>query len=523
MFDLVFSHATVVDGSGAEPYVADVGVKDGVIARIGTIDQPGAVDASGKILCPGFIDIHAHSELEVLRDPAMRAKVGQGITSEVSGNCGVGVYPSPRDDSIQKALNEDVLGTWKESYWPSFQAYLDRLAQSGTGTNMAFLVSHSALRCTALQGNPNRVATDEELKRMTSLLEEAFRQGCVGFSTGLYYAPCMYADARELRALLSTTAKHDRLFAVHHRCEGDDVIPSLAEVLSLAKKTGVRLEVSHLKAIGRGNQGKVGRMLEMIEGAKDNGVRVTFDQYPYTYGSTSLFSLLPPDYLRLPREELLSALHNPSDRKTMRREMEKPDGWDSITQMVGFGEITILALDHHPELRMHTLQDVADERKTDPFTMLFGLLSEETGIALMADTTQSEASLIRILTHPLMAFGSDALYAGSLWHPRSTNAAVHLLSRYGRELKVVPWKDLIRKMTALAAGRLGMTDRGMVKEGMKADLVLFDPKTIQDTATMDKPVAPIIGLDSVLVNGRVACQDGKPTGVVAGSPFIARI
>ncbi|MFA6890709.1 MAG: D-aminoacylase [Sphaerochaetaceae bacterium] len=522
MYDLVFSHAIVVDGTGAPPFVADVGVRDGRIATIGKIEEDGAIDVRGKILCPGFIDIHAHSELEVLRDPAMSAKVGQGVTSEVCGNCGVGVCPAPVDDSIQKSLNEDVLGFWDGKYWPSFASYLDRLSQTGTGTNMAFLVGHSALRCAAIAGNPNRVATDEEISVMIRLLEDAYRMGCVGFSTGLYYAPCMYADRRELTALLSTTARFDRLFSVHHRCEGDDVLPSLAEVISLAKETGVRLEISHLKAIGRDNQEKVGRMLEMIERAKRDGVRIGFDQYPYTYGSTSLYSLLPPDFLKLSRLELRKVLRDGTARMRMKEEMEHPDGWDSIVRLAGFDEITILALSGHPEYEMRTIADIAAQMGKDPFSMAFDLLADAQGVALMADTTQSEKSLIRILSHPLMAFGSDALYAGALWHPRSRNAAVHLLCRYGRILKVLPWETLVRKMTALAAERIGMTDRGLVAEGRMADLVVFDPRTIEDTATMDRPDAPIKGLSFVVVNGRICCRDGKTTGMVAGRPFIAR-
>jgi len=522
MYGQVFKNATIVDGSGNEPYVADVGVADGLIATIGHISDKHAMDVRGQILCPGFVDMHAHSELEVLRDPAMGAKVGQGITSELSGNCGVGVYPAPEDDHIQKSLNEDVLGPWSDRYWPDFSAYLKRLSQTGSGTNMAFLVSHSALRCAALLGNPNRIATEEELKMMTGLLEEAFRQGCIGFSTGLYYAPCMYADKRELLALLKVTSSHDRLFAVHHRCEGDDVLPSLQEVLSLAKESGVRLEISHLKAIGKDNQDKVDGMLSLIEAAREDGVRVTFDQYPYTYGSTSLFSLLPPDYLRLSRSDLRTVLRSKADRARMRDEMEHPQGWDSIYRLAGFGQITPLVLEHHPEYQMLRIDEIAAERGTDGFSALFDILADESGIALMADTTQSEQSLIKILKHPLMAFGTDALYAGSLCHPRSYNAAVHLLSRYGRELKVLPWKELVRKMTFLGAQRIGMTDRGMIAEGKKADIVVFDPRTIEDTATMDHPTAPVNGLTCVLVNGKRCYQEGKLTRLVAGMPFSPR-
>jgi len=516
MADILFSHATVVDGTGMKPFVADVLVSDGKIARIGKCDGKG-IDATGKILCPGFVDIHAHSELEALRDPAMSAKVAQGITTEVSGNCGVGVYPSGADDSLEKELTRDVLGHWDAPYWKDFSSYENALRRSGSGTTMAFLVSHSALRSAALEGNPNRVATKDEIGRMCGLLDDSLREGCIGFSTGLYYAPCLFADEAELKALLSTVASHGKLFAVHHRCEGDDVIPSLDEVLRLAKETGVRLEVSHLKAIGRNNQKKVPLMLSHIEEARKAGVDVAFDQYPYTYGSTSLYSLLPPSYLRLDKEDLSCALRDPSARKEMRSMMASPDGWDSIVELVGFDAITVLVLESSPECQMRTLSDIAGER--DPYDVLFDLLAKEKGLALMADTTETEENLITILRHDLMCFGTDALYAGSLHHPRSYAAAVHLLSRYGRELKVLPWEDLVRKMTGEGAKRIGLNDAGFVREGMRADLVLFDPLTIRDNATMREPKLFSTGIEYVLVGGKIAARDGKATGIVNGRVY----
>lgn len=514
-----FRGATVIDGSGAPSFVSDVLVRDDLIAKIGpSHDQGETIDARGLILCPGFIDIHAHSELEVLHDPTMRAKIQQGITSELSGNCGIGVFPCRGTSSgVQKELTEDVLGSWDAPYWKDLDAYLGEVSLHGCGTNMGLLTSHSALRTAVLGRDPNRVATGKEVEAMCALLEESFRQGSYGFSTGLYYAPCMFASREELVALLYMIRRYGKIFAVHHRCEGDDVIASLEEVLSLAKETGVRLEVSHLKAIGKDNQGKIGEMLTLLENARREGIDVYFDQYPYAYGSTSLFSLLPPAYLRLDRISLSKALHDGQARADMKRMMLHPDGWDSIMRMVGPQDITVLVLEGNPATEMRTIASLAEEKGKDPYDELFDLLMDEKGLALMADVTETEDSLMRILESPLGCFGTDALYAGALHHPRSYSGGIRLLSRYGRELHVLPWEELIRKMTGECARRLRLDDRGLVREGMKADLVLFDPNAIRDNGTMRDPDVLPCGLSLVMVNGTVAFRDGKPTGSVGGT------
>ena len=524
MYSYLFAHATVIDGTGSERYVADVALDGDRIAAIGSLDPSKAervVDARGMFLTPGFIDIHAHSELMALRDSVMKAKVQQGITTEVSGNCGIGPFPCKADDTPIKTLTQDILGQWNGHYWRSFKDYTDALRLHGTGCNMAFLASHSALRCAVLSGNPNRAATDSEIQDMCALLAECFNQGCIGFSSGLYYAPCLYAEAKELKALLLTTRFHGGFFAVHHRCEGDSVLESLKEVLDLARQSGVRLEVSHLKALGPQNQHKVKKMLSLLEEAQKEGVDVHFDQYPYTYGSTSLFSLLPPAYLKLARNELREHLKDPSVRAAIKEEMAHPVGWDSIYETAGWDQISILVLESHPEYEMRTIAQIAEQQGVDPFDCFFDLLAGEPGTALMADVTQSEKSLVEILQHPMMCFGTDALYAGSLCHPRSYNAAVHLLDRYGRQLKVVAWEQLIRRMTGETALRLRLHDRGTIAVGKKADLVLFNPLTIRDTSTLQHPDSTPIGLHMVFVNGVLAAEEGIATGTASGQLLLS--
>ncbi len=519
MYSYLFLHPFIIDGTGRRRYECDLAVKGDRIVAIGKLDPFHAehvVDGSGLFLTPGFMDIHAHSELMALRDPSMKAKICQGITTEVSGNCGIGPFPCGGDDTTLKALTRDILGPWEGHYWKSFREYANQLSVKGAGCNMAFLVSHGALRTAVLGGNPNRIATDKEIQAMCDLLDECFAQGCFGFSTGLYYAPCMFAEKKELVALLGIVRAHDGLFAVHHRCEGDEVLESLGEVLDLAAECGVRLEVSHLKALGKQNQCKVEKMLSMLDDAAKRGVDVHFDQYPYTYGSTSLFSLLPPSLLKLAGNELRSTLQDPSVRACVREEMENPVGWDSIYETAGWDQITLLVLESNPQYEKHTMQEVAAMLGKDPFECFFDLLCEEKGCALMADETQSEASLITIMRHPLMAFGTDALYAGKLCHPRSYNAAIHLLDRYGRNLGILSWEELIGRMTGKVARRIGLSDRGTIAVGNKADLVLFDPLRTHDSSTMQRPDSPPEGLEMVMVNGLVACEKGIPTKMANG-------
>jgi N-acyl-D-aspartate/D-glutamate deacylase len=519
-FDVYFQNATIIDGTGSAPYKGDVAVKNDIIEKIfnnGGEPSGQVIDATDLVLCPGFIDIHAHSELEVLRNPSMEAKIGQGITTEVSGNCGIGVFPAKQNDEVLYAFTRDVLGSYTPFGWKDFDAYTAELGKKGSGTNMAFLQSHSALRCRSLEGNPNRSANSVEVQTMCHLLEQSYQQGCLGFSSGLYYAPCLFAGRGELLALLEVTAKYDRVFAVHIRCEGDDVVEALKEVLDLANYTKVRLEISHLKAIGRENQHLVVQMLSLIEDARLNGLDVLFDQYPYEYGSTSLFSLLPPQYLRLNREDLQKLLDSPKEREAMKAMMKDPVGWDSLYELCGWDNITAITMDSNPQYEGMTLADIASMRNQGPFDAFFDLLKDEKGLAVMTDITQSQETLKKIMTHPLMCFGTDALYGGAKSHPRSFQAAIHFLDRYWKQKHVMPLEQMIHKMTGETATRLGLKDRGRVAVGFKADLVLFDPNTIRDNSSASEPKAKPDGLHLVMVNGQIALFEGCLNGICAGA------
>jgi len=525
----LFTNCTIIDGTGSPSWVGEVAVGEGRILALApdlsSVHAGERIDGRLRVLCPGFIDIHGHSDLEVLRRPAMLPKLNQGITTEVAGNCGQGVFPCQSESAQCKleALVRDVLGPYPLPWnWHDLSTYLAQVSDQGSGTNLLFLQAHAPLRLRAMDGNPNRPATVQERDTMVALLEQSFAQGALGFSSGLYYAPCLFASADELEALLRMTARHDRLFAVHHRCEGTEVLESLREVLDLAERTGVRIEISHLKAIGRKNQDKVPRMLELIDTYHSRGVRVTFDQYPYEYGSTSLASLLPPSLLKLDRPQLLEVLSSTARRGEVRAEMEAPKGWDSIFELCGWEDIRIVSLDTNPQYNGLDFPTIAAMRHQDPFDSFFDLVAEERGAALMVDITQTQQSLESIMRHPLGCFSTDALYSGSGGHPRSWQAARHLLDTYQRQKAVLPLPQQIRRMTGEPAARLGLCERGLIREGFAADLVLLDKDRMIDASSLACPDAPGGGIDLVMVNGEVAYREGVPTGVLAGQLLTLR-
>lgn len=525
LHDVLFKACRIIDGTGAVPFLGSVAVKDGLVSVVSdsvnnVLLARRTIDCNGAYLAPGFIDIHAHSDLQTVRERSMKAKVMQGIVTEVCGNCGMGVFPCPPGLLAAKrlvSLMQDVLGPFvKEAPWQDLTSYRTFVSSAAHGTNLIMLQAHAPLRLTVMADDPNRLANSSEISAMAGLLEVAFSQGAAGFSTGLYYSPCMHATDEELLALLRVTAKHDRLFAVHHRCEGDDVLDSLRHVLSLAKQSGVRLEIAHLKPIGKANQAKTEAMLSLIDQALADGIDVGFNQYPYEYGSTSLFSLLPPAYVGLNRGELRLRLSKPQVRQAIRHEMEHPVGWDSLVSLCGWQDITIAAMDHAPGCNGMGMLELAAQRGVDPWELFFDLVATETGRAVLIDVTQSQQTLTTIMRHRAGGFATDALYGPGLVHPRSHHAVHHLLDRYCKQEPVLPLEEHVKRSTLRNAQRLGLHDRGRIAVGLAADLVVLDMERMQDVSTVALPDANCRGIEWVMVNGVFAVEHGVPTGSLSG-------
>ena len=483
MYDILFEGARIIDGQGGLPYVANVATLGSVIALVGRehVRARQHVDASHMVLTPGFIDIHAHSEFYAMRESGMPMRTAQGITSDISGNCGIGVYPLRHGRRLLEPLCNDVLGRCDSWNWDGFKSFHERLSSSGIGINMGFLQPHSPLRVAAMGADCDRAADDDEIALMCSLLDESL-------------------DA------------HDRLFCVHMRSEGDGILDALEEVLSLAMRASVRLQISHLKVIGGRNQDKLSRVLAMIHSYRDRGLDVAFDQYPYDYGSTSLFSLLPPWALALSRTELRFALQLEDERRRMRKDMLEPDGWESIWSLVGPDDIRILHMDSRSDLAGVRLSDLPG----DPLESLFDILADEPGAAVMCDVTEDVSSLEAIMKDDLMSFSTDALYSSADVHPRSRSASVEMIRRT-QDRRLMPLEECIRRMSLANAARLGLTDRGVIREGAAADLVLMD----LDRLSGQWDGHANAGIVMVCVNGRIVHEDGVATGARPGTVLLA--
>lgn len=506
MYDIILKNGLVLDGRGNKPFKADVAIFSDTIALITDLDitrGKSVIDCNGKYIAPGFIDAHTHTDFLVLRDEKAEPRIGQGITTDISGNCGIGVFPYR--NPVLKEMVGDVLGEWNDWAWTDYSSMKSYYKKKKIGVNEVFLVSHTAIRTAVMGEDSRREAGEDEISQMAELLRSELESGAWGFSTGLYYSPCVYSTRSELKALLTVVKEENKIFTVHHRTEGNGCYESLSDILSIAYETGVRTEVSHLKAIGRVNEKKVGRMLSLIEEYREKGLDVKFDQYPYTFGSTSLYSLLPPRILSFSRLEQRMALSLESEREKIKDEILHDTTWDSIYPIVGPDDIKALYLTSENRYNGLTLTEIAEEKGyEDPLDALFDILRDETGLAVMTDTTESRESLEKIMVHPLMCFGTDSLYSSPLPHPRSFHSTVEFLSRYVRDEKLLTLEEALRRMTSETASRFGIADRGVLAEGFKADIVVFD---LDKLAVNDDNTNS--GIDAVILNGKIASLDGK--------------
>lgn len=512
MYDIILRNGLVLDGKGSLPEKKNVAIFSDSIALVTDKEISRAkvvINCEGKYISPGFIDAHTHTDFLVLSSPLAQDRIRQGITTDISGNCGIGVFPY--NNEILKDFVKDVLGEWPDWSWYDFTSYKRYLETKKIALNEAFLVSHTALRVFVMGDDCKREASRDEIEKMASLLRSELKKGAIGFSTGLYYSPCVYSTSEELKALLTVVKEEERIFTVHHRSEGNGCTASLESVLKLSKECGVKTEISHLKAIGKENQKEVDKMLSLIEEYRADGLVVSFDQYPYTFGSTSLYSLLPPRLLSYSRLEQRMALSLECEREAIKKEIMEDTDWDSIYPLVGPENIKVLFLSSFPEYSDRSLIEIAKERgDVDPLDTLFDLLRDETGLAVMTDVTETEENLEKIMVHPLMCFGTDSLYSSPILHPRSKHSTVEFLSKYVRDKKLLTLPDAIRRMTGESAKRFSLKDRGTLEEGKRADIVVFDYDKLKVDG--DKNA----GIDVVIVNGKIALIEDEVLNTGAG-------
>jgi N-acyl-D-amino-acid deacylase len=529
MWDLLIQGARVVDGSGAPSFVTDVAVRGDRIAQVGQVEERRArtiIDGTGLVVAPGFIDLHTHSDYTLLVNPLAESKVRQGVTTEVIGNCGTS--PAPLGEEGYPIVRARMAQQYQvDVTWRTFGGYLARLAEAGVAVNVVPLVGHGTLR-SAVMGYAQRPPTASELERMQGLVTDAMDEGAFGLSTGLVYAPGCYAEAGEIVALAKAVARVGGLYASHIRGESDTVLEAAREAIAISEQAGVAVQISHLKTAGYANWEKTPALLELLDRAQAQGLDVTGDMYPYTAGATSLGALLPPWVHEGGLAKLLTRLRDPAVRAQIRRDIEHGlDGWWNPARAAGWSGIQISRAPHHRSYQGLRLSEVAALRQQEPLDAALDLLLAEEGNAGVVLFMMDEAQVRAILQHGQVMIGSDAGATapyGRLGqghpHPRAYGTFPRILGTYVRELRLLSLEEAIRRMTGLAAWRLGLRDRGLIRTGYKADMVLFDAQQVADHATYDEPHRYPSGIDWVIVNGQIVLHHGERLPVLPGRVLV---
>jgi len=530
MYDLLLLNGQVVDGSGTPSRRADVGVLDGRIERIGDLTEAAArerMDCAGRVVCPGFIDLHAHSELTLLVNPSGESKLHQGVTTELNGQCGMTPFPVHPEDrealrSVCTFIDAPVAWEWERTW-----GYLEVLERARPAYNVATLVGQSALRAWVM-GFDARPATPDELVAMCGTLNEGLAGGAVGVSLGLSYPLGSFSDSDEPLRLAATCAIQEGLVTVHLRNEGPRLMESLDEMLGIAEETGCRLQIAHLKCIGEAHWGGAQRVLEHLEKAVARGIDATYDVYPYTAGSRHLYGSLPNWVVDGGIGPMLERLRQPGARARLR---ESLNAWAAgLDSGGGFSldfhntMITSVRTEANAWCVGVRLDEIAERRGQDPLDATLDLLIEEQAEVSCVLWAMSEDDVRGFLKHPLGCIATDGLaYApyGPLSegapHPRCYGTYARFLGRYVRDEGLLPLEAAIRKCTSLPASRLRLKDRGTLAEGYCADIVVFDPERIAERGDYGRPHAYPDGIDLVIVNGHVAARGPETSAERAGA------
>lgn len=531
-YDLVIKNGRIIDGAGNPWYNGDIAVSNDRIVKIGVIDTKNSaniIDVNRLIVAPGFIDAHSHGDFNTVVYRQMENVTHQGITTIVAGQCGSSPAPLSElsKEQAQKSLDASLpQGIEYVINWNSFEEYLQEEEKDGLGANTAHLVGHGAIR-TAAMGFDARPPTEAELEKMREYTIKAMMAGAYGLSTGLIYPPGIYAKTDEIIELGKVIAGFGGTYASHIRGEGKTLMKALREAIEVGEKAGIPVQISHHKVASKVLWGSSVESLELFERARERGVDVTFDQYPYKAGSTGLMTLLPPWVHDGGNEAALERLRDPELRARMSKEiMEGITGWENFAGELGWKNVYVTSVktDENRHLEGLNLEEVKEARgASDEFTGLYQLLLEEEGAAGMVIFYGDEGDVVRIMQHPLHMVGTDAgcctvegPFCKGKPHPRHYGTYPKILGTYVRETGVLRWEQAIRKMTSFPAQRFGILDRGLLRPGMFADISVIDPRTVAEVSTYKDPHQFPKGIEYVIVNGKVVIEKGKYTGVLAG-------
>jgi N-acyl-D-aspartate/D-glutamate deacylase len=517
MLDVRICNARIVDGSGNPWFRADVGIQGGRIAAVGDLRSAGAarsLDADDRCLAPGFIDAHTHSDFSLPTFPRSESRISQGVTTEVGGNCGFSPFPvNPdrldllRDSSSFIASNL----TWE---WRSAEDFFRHMDSRALGVNFVPLVAHGAVRVAAM-GFDRRPAAADEMARMKALVAEAMESGAAGLSSGLAYAPGCYAETGELVELCRVVAQYGGIYTTHMRNQDAGLLESVEESLRVGREASVPVQIAHHKAMGEAYWGRVKDSLAMVDEARRNGQDVTLDVYPYTAVSTTVTRFLPEWTLEGGVAVLLERLRTPDVRGKILQEAaaDRSVKWENVL-------VVAMKKPEHARYEGMTLAALGAEHGKPPLEAAVDLILADGAPFSIIRFVMSEDDVVTVMRHPAVMFGSDG-YAmspalGAKPHPRSYGTFTRVLGHYVRERGVLSLEEAVRKMTSFPAARFGLWDRGLIRPGQVADLVLFDPAAIRDAATFGNPHQYSAGIDWVMVRGQLVWQEGKDTGTPAG-------
>jgi N-acyl-D-amino-acid deacylase len=544
IFDLLIENAQIIDGTGQPAYPADVAINNDRIVAIGRFNGKAktTIDARGLTVMPGIIDPHSHADLILPLNPKkqtelMRCKLAQGITTTIVGNCGLGCAPvaNKETETTLRAINGWMTPeptAWK---WRTFGEYLDRLESKGLALNVASLVPHGPIRISAMglaKGEPSK----SQLREMHIMLERAMKDGALGLSSGLIYPPGMYSSFGELRSLAEVVAAYDGVYASHIRGSSELLIPAAGELLEIGRLTGVRVHHSHNEAVGREHWPKIDPVLAMHDQYKsEEGVRTSFDMFPYTAAATMMIAIYPPWALEGGVDRLIERLKDEKLRERIRRDIERKNpqwppwqrnGWPhNLVKATGWGSIYIgyVASKKNKRYENRSLAELARLTGKTPFDAISDLIIEEHGQVSMlifevSGERDDRSLLSKFARHRLGAFCTDAEdYGRGLPHPAAYGAFARILSKFVREDQVLTLEEAVRKMTAYPAQIFGLKGRGTIRPGAYADLVVFDPRRVNDQANFEKPRREATGIALVIINGRVVLENNQVKDNLPGS------
>jgi len=525
-FDIVIRGGHIIDGTGSPWYAGDVGIRNGHIAAIGNLESAPTkrtINAKGMAVAPGFIDMLGQSELTILVNPHLPSKIFQGITTEITGEGG---SVAPLNDDIIKADHVTYQHYQITPDWRTLDQYFARLEKQGMGINLGTYVGATQVRRMVL-GDADAQPTPDQLDQMKALVDAGIKQGAMGVSTSLQYPPAPYARTEELIALAREACRFGGIYASHMRSEGDAEMAALDETIRIGRDAAIPVEVWHLKVAGKKNWGRMPEVVAKINAARSSGVDVTADTYAYPAWENDLAAFIPPWAHDGGKTKLLERLRDPTTRARIRKDMLTPSTtWDNEWDEITGPDKILITIVQNPKLlpiQGKRLSEIATLWSKDPIDTLFDILTEDEAYTFVAVFGMDEPDITLALQQPWVSIDNDAegtaptgILGKEHPHPRAYGTFPRILRKYVREEKKLSLEDAIRKFSALPAQRMRLTERGVLKEGMWADVVVFDPATIRDLATFENPNQLSEGMEYVLVNGVPVIDEGKATDALPG-------